>query len=330
MSWWNRWVKLWDTYEHPRVLALFRILLAAVILYDFLYIWQLDLVMPLFATEALGGFTDPLKHSFPPHFYQWFPATEWTARGLHLTIVLSATSLLFGFFTRTSALILMLAWAQHALIAPMSDRGIDMLCRNLLFLLMFSPAGKVWSADAVWETGRLGGDGRHHPAWVRHLVIVQVLAMYFTAGVQKGGLGWLPMGHFSALYTITQDWGVTRGNWSWLANQPWFFFTQVSTAVTMVWEISTPIMALFYWYRATPERPGRLRAWTNRYHLHLWWLSVGVIFHLGIHILLDLGIFPWAMLATYVCFLHPDELAAVFESVKTRVKRIAASPSSMG
>jgi hypothetical protein len=81
----------------------------------------------------------------------------------------------------------------------------------------------------------------------------------------------------------------------------------------MVWEWSALLVLVAFHYRMTPERGGRLREWTLRYRPHLWWLTIGVFFHLGIALTLSLGIFPWAMLATYIAFVHPDELRLVWQ-----------------
>jgi hypothetical protein len=96
----------------------------------------------------------------------------------------------------------------------------------------------------------------------------------------------------------------------WIREQPWFFVTQVSTGVTWVWEWSTPIMFLWLWYRATANCPGRLRFLSNRYGFVWLWLALGGVFHVGIHATLELGIFPWAMMATYVAFLRPQTITA--------------------
>ena len=76
----------------------------------------------------------------------------------------------------------------------------------------------------------------------------------------------------------------------------------------MAFELLAGPMLLTWWFRATRTRPGRLRALFNRLDLRRWWMLVGVGLHVGIAATMALGIFPYAMLALYPAFFHPDEL----------------------
>lgn len=316
---WSRWVALWNRQELPDALALLRVLLCLVLLTDQLEVIRLGLVDALWAPGELGGIGDPLASVPPPLLYRILPPTLLTS---HLAFgAWVAATVLFGIglFSRFSGILLVLLYAQLALVLPGADRGIDMLMRNVLLVLALSPAGEAWSLDARIRTGRWGGARVPRPAWARHLLIVQLAVMYFTAGVQKVSLAWLPMGSFSALYIVLHDPAVSS-----VAGQnlePWYPLTQLATACTMVWEWSAPLLVLAIWYRDTRTRPGRLRAWMNRVDFRLLYLLVGVAFHVGIHATMHIGIFPTAMMALYCCAWHPDELASLFR------RRIAQAPS---
>ena len=67
----------------------------------------------------------------------------------------------------------------------------------------------------------------------RRLMILQLVAMYFLAGVQKTGIHWYPMGHFAALYFILQDPAIAKHDFRWLAHPPWFQLTQLGSAITV-------------------------------------------------------------------------------------------------
>jgi hypothetical protein len=157
------------------------------------------------------------------------------------------------------------------------------------------------------KTGSIWGDGQQVPAWPRHLIVVQLVLMYFMAGIQKFGVAWTPFGSYSALFLILQDPAIANADYSWLAAPPWYQFTQLSTFVTILWEYASPVILWSFWCRHTADRGGRIRMFTLRYPPHLIWAGIGVVFHFGIAISLDLGIFPWAMLATYAAFIHPDQ-----------------------
>lgn len=313
---WERWVALWSRQERPDTLALLRILLCLVLLTDQIEVFRLGLVEALWAPSASGGIGDPMGVDPAPMLYRLLPATAetaWIAFGLW-----TLATVLFGLgvLSRISGIVLVLLYAQLALVLPGSDRGIDMLMRNALLVLALSPAGEAWSIDARIRNGRWRGAGVPRPAWARHLLVLQLGVMYFTAGVQKVSLAWLPMGDFSALYIVLHDPAVA--NTSTMDLAPWYWATQISTAGTMLWEWSAPLFLLSIWYRDTRTRRGRLRAWMNRVDFRLLYLLVGVAFHTGIHVMMHIGIFPWAMMALYLCAWHPDELAAFFRRFRLR------------
>lgn len=327
------WIRMWDLREAPTVQALVRILLGAVLWTDLFWIGWLDLQVPLFAPVEAGGWSVALERPHPPWWYTIFPLEPWSARALWVGLLLSSSAFTMGWWTRSSALVLVLLSAQAALLLPPADRGIDRLIRNVLLVFAFSGAGRTMSVDARLTTGRWTGDGASVPAWPRHLLVLQLAVMYFTAGVYKAAYLWTPMGKFDALYVILQDPAVARADWSWLVDEPFLLLTRIGTAMTVTWEWTALLPLWVFWWRFAGTRSrGALFAVEKR--LHLVWLSIGVMFHLGIALTLDLGIFPWAMLALYPVFLHPDELRAVTSrisaacSAKVPATRSDHAPSS--
>ena len=302
---WQRWVELWDHKEHPRVLGTIRILVGLILLYDFVHLWNLGLVEPLFAPHSSGGISNVMERPVAPLVYQWFPVSESTAIGLHVTICVSAFLFTIGLFTRISGLVLLLGLAQSAQIVPLGDRGIDLMVRNVVFLLLFSQCGAWASVDAKRKSGSFWGDGKDISAWPRHVLILQLIVMYFTAGVQKVGMDWMPMGGFAGLYVVLQDPAVARADFSWLSS--YYPLTQLATATTMLFEWLSPFVLLTYHFRNTPEKTGKMRRFYRRFTPHFYWIGIGVMLHLGIAFTLALGIFPYAMLALYPAFFHPDE-----------------------
>jgi hypothetical protein len=93
---WTRWVAMWSEREHPRSLALVRILLGACILFDFLEIARLDLVTALFAPVSAGGLSDALSRANVPLYYQWMPAEVWSGRLLHAACTVLAATFTLG------------------------------------------------------------------------------------------------------------------------------------------------------------------------------------------------------------------------------------------
>ena len=51
---WPRWVELWDRREDAAAIALVRILVGLVLVYDFAEIWRLDLVTTIYTPDGFG------------------------------------------------------------------------------------------------------------------------------------------------------------------------------------------------------------------------------------------------------------------------------------
>jgi len=303
------WIDLWDREEPATALAALRVSISAALLLDLLTVGRLGLVQLLWSPKEGGGLLNPLARDAVPLLYQWLPPEPWAATAIHVAFCVLALAFGAGLFTRLSGLLLVLLYAQVAALFPFGDRGIDLLLRNALVILLFSRCGAAWSLDALRRTGSLRGDGAPVPAWPRHLLILQLSVVYFMAGVQKIAPSWWPMGGFEALYLVYQNPAVSRWPFEWVAS--WAPVTRLATAATLLFEWSAWILPLLYWFRATRERPGRLRAWANRLKLRSAWVFVGVLLHLGIALTMQLGLFPYGMLALYPAFFHPDELAAL-------------------
>jgi hypothetical protein len=308
------WVETWDRRETPEVLALVRIGLGLVLLTDLFWTWRLGLVVPLLsgAPSGLSGATAAGSW--------WFYAVGTGPGGapwLFAAMVVAAAGLTAGAFTRTSAASFLMLSAEWSRILPDADRGIDLLLRNVLLVLALSSAGAAWSVDAAWGSGSWRGTGAPVLAWPRRVLVLQIVVMYFTAGVQKYGQHWWPWGGWSALYVILQDWAVAAYDFSFVGHPVLYAGSQLATALTMAWQWSYPLVLLGTF--EPPWPPGRLRRAFARWRLHWLWIAVGVWFHVQLAVTMELGIFPYGMLALYWVFVAPDELPARL--------RIGASPS---
>jgi len=304
ISW---WVALWDRRESPLMLAMIRIGLSVVMLFDLFWVAWYNLVVPIWGPMDAGGLTNVVSRKDMPWVYDVFPHVPETAIALYAVVMLSLVSFGAGLFTRSSGLLFVLTYSQMAHINDPADRGIDTLVRIMMLILICSQCGATASVDAKLKTGRWMGDGQLAPAWPRYLIICQLVLMYWCAGVEKFAVSWFPWGGYSALYIILQDPIFAHFDFGFLAHPLLYPFTQLSTAVSHIWEWTVPLLLLAYYYWDTSDRPGRLRALFNRAHVRLVYISIGAIFHLLLACSLRLGIFPAAMLAFYPAFFHPEE-----------------------
>lgn len=303
---WQTWAAIWNLREPPHVLAVVRMLLSGLLLWDFWLIRRHGLVEVLFSPQEVGGWPDVMTRNPVPEMYRWFPVDSSTAWGGWWAAVVFLLMFGTGTLTRVAALGFVLVSAQLAQVAPLADRGIDAMLRNILLILAMSPCGRVWSVDALVRSALGRPFAAEQPAWTRHLIVLQVAAMYFFAGIQKTALAWTPLGGFSALYLVLQDPAIARWPFAWLEGI--YPLTQLAAAATMFFEYTACLVPLVYWFRETRTRPGRMRAFFNSHRPMRVWILVGVMLHIGIAASMQIGIFPWAMLSLYPAFLHVDEL----------------------
>ncbi len=312
------YVALWDRREPPTVLALVRILVAAALLADYLTAGALGLVEAVWAPPPMGLGYGAIGGNAPATV-RWLGASPETARLVWAVATGCAFLLLVGALTRVAALGFVLASAQLAMMAPDSDRGIDILLRIVVFVLAFSGANARWSVDA-WVRGRLGRPAPELvPAWPRYLLFAQLVWMYFSAAIAKQDPAWGPLGGFSALGSILSDPHFARWDGAWVASL--YPLTQVATVATMAFEWGAAGFLLVTWLHATRDPPGRVRRLSNRLRLRWVWLVTGLGFHLGIAVTMRLGIFPFGVLAVWPVFFHPDELARAQAWARGRARR---------
>jgi hypothetical protein len=182
----------------------------------------------------------------------------------------SAAFLLIGCATRPAAVVAWLMSVSFDNANPKLDNAGDTIRIILLFYLMLCPCGAVWSVDSLWK--RRTGPVYVHP-WPICLIFVQMIFMYWMNGLYKlFGDTWR---EGSSLHYVLGDLALTR--FSQVALPLPFIVTQIMSWTVLAWETLFPFLAIFKW-------PRRLA------------LCLGVIFHLGIFVSLELGPFvPYAM-----------------------------------
>jgi hypothetical protein len=313
-----------DRREPATGLALVRIFAALVLLGDYLWIAHVGLIDPLWARFP-AGFAMP--HA------GWAHSLDIGAFGLWTIATISLICILLGAATRVACVVFVVVSAQQAALSPESESAIDGLMRIVLLVLALSRCNARYSLDA-WLWRRLGRPmPALVPAWPRYLLLLQLLWVYFSAALNKSSHEWSPLGGFTALAHALMDPHNGRLDPSLIATL--FPLTRVGTALTIAFELTAPLYLLWLYYAATPERPGRLRRFANRFRLRWIWLALYVGFELGIAIGLKLGAFPYGMLALAPVLLLPDELERLVARIARRGQRLktpapanrASSPS---
>lgn len=296
---WRAWAERLDHHEDGLSLALVRIAAGLIVL---THLGRLLLagVVPLVWYDAEHGGLRDLAH---PWVLALGGATPPVVHTLIAALALSALALTLGLATRPAAF---LTWLGYRTLGDLNNHAggsYDELIINVLFLLVLARSGQRWSVDAWWR-GRSG----LVPAWPRWLMVFQLVVVYCSTGLQKVSNHWVPWGDLDALWYILQQPTWHHFDMAWLA--PLYPLTRLATLGTWVFEVGSPVILLAAWFRATRERPGRLRAWCNRVDLRGLWLTAGFFMHLGIEATMEVGPFSLIALTLYLACYSPDEWRA--------------------
>lgn len=315
---WTFWVELFDRRERGDVLALFRISVGLVVAVTLIQLMMKGVDDIIWVDFKWGGYR---SIGGGPMLVGWLggPTPE-VVHGLCYTAIVSGFLLALGLGGRVTAFVCLQTYMALHRINGEASGSSDILITNALWLLVLARSTATWSLDCKLRTGRFRSDVLI-PSWPRYLAILQMCILYGTTGIQKISIYWTPMGGFSALYYILQQPSWPRFDHTWAA---WVYpLTQIGTAVTWVWEIGFPLILVVYWFRATADRPGRLRYWCNLWDLRLLFAGVGLSMHLLILILMVVGPFSTIAMSYYWNLFHPDEVRAVFRKLGLKLGLVA-------
>jgi hypothetical protein len=303
------WVAVWDRREPATSLAMTRILVGTVLFLDMMLGVYRQAMPALLSPPPRGlGTSAPAWPSFlpAPNAGEGVGWAWWAA--------VTVTSFLFaiGAFHRIAGALLTLVLINFARFDPDGD-AIDALYRVVVPVLTLSGANARLSIDA-W---RARSSGRPRPAlvpaWPRYLLMLQLIWMYFSAGHCRDDPAWWPWSGFTAIGHVMGDPHFTRfAPGSLRAFHP---LMRVGTAVSMTFELSSPLMIFFTAFAR--EGGGKLGAFARRIHARAVWLAAGILLHAGIALTMTLGMFPYGVLALYPLFLHPQEFHGLWRRVRS-------------
>jgi hypothetical protein len=271
------WRWLTDPVPGERAAAL-RIAVAAVLLFDIFVLYLPNLR----ALYGPGGFGDPAHFDavFGPPWWRWsllrILPPSWGPQALLTAWAIAAVALLVGYRPRLAALGCWVAAVSFSQANLYLHNGGDQLKLIVLLMLVFLPTDGRWAV-------------RRHPAarggvgpvlvrpWPVRLLVLQLAVMYFMNGYYKAmGPAWRDgsvmyyvahspsWAHFSPDYLPLPDGALRFLAWA-----------------TVLWELLFPLLVLMPVTRAAA----------------LW---MGVLFHVGTLVHLEVGLFPMYALCYYV------------------------------
>jgi len=204
----------------------------------------------------------------------------------------AAVLLLVGWHSRLAALV---AWVLSVSILNLNyglHNSGDRIRSIVLFYLMLTPCGAVWSLHSFLRGRALGLRGQKSSSltpdscpltptfvspWALRLLFIQMALIYFFNGVYKiVGPDWRSG---EVLFSILGN--VQWARWSFADLPVPFVVTKLLTWGILAWELGFPVLVIV--------KP--LRTLT---------LLLGVVLHLGLAFTLDLGLFSFYMLCMYL------------------------------
>src|SRR5208337_3151645 len=170
-----------------------------------------------------------------------------------------------------------------------SNCGPDQLMTIVSFYMMLSPCGAALSLDARRVSQRRGTMAEPMIVpWAQRLLQIQLCLIYLASAAFKcHGNSWLGG---TAIHFIIFNHEVGQSNLEWLANYP--VVISVLSQSALIVEFA---LAFLLWFRPTRR----------------WIALAGILLHVGIVPLVNVPLFGEQMIALYLLFLAPDELAAL-------------------
>ena len=220
----------------------------------------------------------------------WVEALFWVFLGF-------AVMLTAGFLTRLSSIAVFLCLCSvHERSLYILNAG-DTLLRVTGFFLMFAPAGAAFSVDR-WLRIRRGKEGPEiapKPPWAQRMIQIQLSLAYFVTFYFKTlGPGWLDG---TALYYVYRLDEFRRFPAPAFLQDP--LMVRLATWGTLGLEFA---LGVLIWFREL------------RYPI----LLAGAALHLSLEYMLNIPLFQWIILSTYVTFECPEDLTRAWKWVRER------------
>ncbi len=176
----------------PRSLAVFRVVLGALLLFD----------LAIRATDLAGMYTDQGMFSRAEICYRVTTPWNWSLHFANGTAgyqaflfgmaALTGVALLLGIQTGFAAVASwLLLISLHHRVPPILS-GADILLRMLLFWGMFLPLGQVWSLDARFRSNQPGKSQSQSPVFsvASTAALLQMALMYLASAIFKTNASW--------------------------------------------------------------------------------------------------------------------------------------------
>ena len=303
-KYWNAWVLFWSKKEKAHAIGCVRIGIGITLLYTFGSPWLADASTAIWVDEAYGGIRKYSLDSLPWFIQLFGGATPFAVNCMLGMGILSGILLIMGMWSQFAALLGMIAMNTVSWYNLLATGGHDDLIANALWLLIFVDSGTSFSLSTKIQTGQWRSNKEVY-AFVRYLLIVQLIVMYASTGWQKLSAHWIPFGSMDALWYILLQPTWARYDLRWAYT--WYPLTQMATLCTWLFETMSPLFLVMLYLENTPRTHssllGMLQRVVKKWHLRWVFIIFGALLHIGIMAFMVVGPFSLASLSYYPALL---------------------------
>lgn len=299
LTWWD---EFFFKPQSPLPMAVFRILYGTLLLTVLLIQFGPDLDFWYGPNGIMPGDAARLFFQRQPTF-NMFAVFGHDANLMHIyfgSLIVAALFLTLGLATRYSALYCFFALISLHNQNPFNINGGDNFLRIVPLYLSMSQCGEMLSLDAIIKRRWFPTEIKQvYWPWAQRLLQIQIAIVYWQTSVAKlSGAQWIDgtAVYYAARLQDMSGYPI-----------PFIFDNQITVAL-LTW--SALVIELSMW----------TLIWIKE--CRYWVLLAAFMLHFGIDISINLPVFEWLFICSYVCFIEPSDLQRVLDFVVLRVKTL--------
>lgn len=283
----NAWNEFWFRPTSPASVCLFRIVFGVL-----LFLTATCLVPDhqvwfgpngIVSEQSIAIYNGPDRYSL----LHLLPRTTATVSYLLYALMVCGVLITIGFFTRTSLIVAFILIVSFWNRNPMVFNCGDMLLKIFTVLLIFAPAGRMYSLDAWFKKQRGIIQPTEYAPWALRLIQLQVAAVYCqTFWWKAASIDWI---NGNAVYFAAK-----LPEYAHLPVP--FLLDHLVIIKALTW--AALLIEFFLW----------TLVWVKE--LRYWVLAAGVALHLGIEWSMNIPFFEFIMSTGYIAFLNPIHVQA--------------------
>lgn len=287
------WQDFWFKPQSPLSLALFRIAFGFVFLTQ-IFTQDTRDFSAFFGAHSMIPYQDFIAYWWHKdlliNLFEFVPAQSGWHMFLLIIMTITALMMTIGLFTRFSTFVTSLLFCSMAHQFPFFCNAGDDMQRVLLFLLFFSRAGDALSVDCIigkprqsWSQALF--DPVKSAPWAQRLIQVQVSIAYLSTALLK--INSDPWFQGGGVYYATRLNDFTKFSVPFLLDHLW-------------------PLHLLAWSTICLELSMGTLVWIKEFRY--WILLLGLLFHLGIDWTMNIPIFEFVFISTFILFIEPTDL----------------------